>query len=112
MKPAIKASWIRALRSGRYKQGHGALAVQDGKSWCCLGVLCNLPSVPGEWTNDVDGDGDGYYKFGGKPFAGKISGKLLKWLGIKPKEQDHLIEMNDTHENDFDEIADWIKENL
>lgn len=32
--------WIRALRSGKFKQGQGALC-KDGKH-CCLGVLCEI----------------------------------------------------------------------
>ena len=40
MNKAIKKQWIKALRSGEYKQNQGAL--RDGDSFCCLGVLCNL----------------------------------------------------------------------
>ena len=45
MKPAIKAQWVAALRSGKYQQTKGRLAVvEDGKpvAFCCLGVLCDL----------------------------------------------------------------------
>ena len=35
MKPAIKKAWIKALRSGEYKQG-----------WCCLGVLDDTEVPP------------------------------------------------------------------
>ena len=32
--------WVKALRSGKYKQTHNVL--QDNKGFCCLGVLCDL----------------------------------------------------------------------
>ena len=32
--------WVEALRSGKYKQGHGALLSIGGH--CCLGVLCDV----------------------------------------------------------------------
>lgn len=52
MKPEIKAKWVAALRSGEYKQGHGALRYED--SFCCLGVLCDLAAREGvgAWRED------------------------------------------------------------
>lgn len=44
----LKADWLRALRSGKYKQGEGALERQfpDGRVLnCCLGVLCRIGNV-------------------------------------------------------------------
>jgi hypothetical protein len=38
MDPALKARWIAALRSGKYKQGIGYLEYSN--KFCCLGVLC------------------------------------------------------------------------
>lgn len=40
MNPKVKKLWIKALRSGEYKQTEGKL--RKGSSFCCLGVLCNL----------------------------------------------------------------------
>lgn len=37
--PAIKARWLEALRSGRYRQGSRGLNWDD-REFCCLGVLC------------------------------------------------------------------------
>lgn len=44
MKPEIKEKWLAALKSGKYKQGKHALCRtnDDEKSFCCLGVLCDL----------------------------------------------------------------------
>lgn len=45
LNPKVKALWLKALRSGKYKQGHNALCTVTtrGKNrFCCLGVLCDL----------------------------------------------------------------------
>lgn len=40
MKKEIMQDWVKALRSGEYKQGRESLRSQD--RYCCLGVLCDL----------------------------------------------------------------------
>ena len=40
MPAAIKRAWVKALRSGEYEQGCGAL--YEGGKYCCLGVLYRL----------------------------------------------------------------------
>jgi hypothetical protein len=45
MKQNIMKKWVNALRSGKYKQGQGALKQYNDKGQaqhCCLGVLCEL----------------------------------------------------------------------
>lgn len=42
MNSEIKAAWIAALRSGKYKQGRLKLHHSKDNSYCCLGVLCDL----------------------------------------------------------------------
>jgi hypothetical protein len=40
--PEVKAKWVAALRSGKYRQGDQHV-LNDGKGgFCCLGVLCDL----------------------------------------------------------------------
>jgi hypothetical protein len=35
--------WLEALESGEYKQGKGALRIENGQTkYCCLGVLCDV----------------------------------------------------------------------
>lgn len=38
-------SWITALRSGAYMQGHQKLHNTTNNTFCCLGVACDLHSV-------------------------------------------------------------------
>src|SRR4051812_34484552 len=44
--------WVKALRSGEYKQTKGALHTADG-AFCCLGVACDLAlkagALKGTW---------------------------------------------------------------
>jgi len=50
MNKRVKRIWIKALRSGRYKQTRNALRYNGG--FCCLGVLCDLyrkDTGDGEW---------------------------------------------------------------
>lgn len=50
MDPAVKAQWVAALRSGKFKQADGQLRA-DKSSFCCLGVLCHLMNPRG-WRED------------------------------------------------------------
>lgn len=43
MREDIKERWVKALRSGDYKQGVARLN-SNGEYFCCLGVLCDLYS--------------------------------------------------------------------
>lgn len=38
----LKTKWVKALRSGKYKQATGALYNPDQGGHCCFGVLGNL----------------------------------------------------------------------
>lgn len=42
MNKEIKERWVKALRSGEYKQGYNQLYNSIENSYCCLGVLCSL----------------------------------------------------------------------
>jgi hypothetical protein len=46
MDPTVKLRWVRALRSGEYRQGSESFLRVVGKngdrSYCCFGVLCEL----------------------------------------------------------------------
>lgn len=55
MNPEVKAKWVAALRSGYYEQTKSVLTVGDGKTFCCLGVLCDISGV-GQWENVSERD--------------------------------------------------------
>ena len=58
MDKKIKKKWLKALRSGKYKQGRDALRI--GNKFCCLGVLCDLVDS-GPWVEAGDDFDDYYY---------------------------------------------------
>lgn len=112
MKPAVKKRWIKALRSGEYEQGHGRLHTADGK-FCCLGVLADIEAM-GDWVLEDRFNYVLQLDSGERGFA-TLPGRLAKRLGINGVQED-LFFRNDGcarhHPHTFDEIADWIEENL
>lgn len=49
---SLRNKWIKALKSGRYKQGTSALCHIDkdengkvSRTYCCLGVLCQITRI-------------------------------------------------------------------
>lgn len=99
---ANRKKWVTALRSGKYKQGSRMLYKDTDNSFCCLGVAaCEL----GIKLKDVCG---GYLIGHLNP---KIANVAVR-LGLNLREHDRLINMNDIDQKDFNQIADWIEENL
>mgnify|MGYP007046850129 CR=1 FL=1 len=91
MKKDIAKKWVKALRSGKFKQGQGTLKQYDSEGnikHCCLGVLCELynetmkknkkKTLPEKFDNDRDFF-YGYSRFGGKK---RICQKRLK-IGLE-----------------------------
>ncbi|MCU1305127.1 MAG: hypothetical protein JWQ87_5411 [Candidatus Sulfotelmatobacter sp.] len=63
----VAKAWVRALRSGKYKQGVGALK-REGH-YCCLGVLCELAvkeKVISRFTGSL----------------GTLSETVMRWVGL------------------------------
>lgn len=115
----LKAKWVEALRSGRYKQGTRFL--RKGDAFCCLGVLCDVSGLgewkkPGPWDEYVV-EGDALHS------VNYLAESLARTIGIDSGSQKFLAKMNDgLDEHSLDEhiglpvsfsvIADWIEENL
>lgn len=87
MKTAIKNKWVKALRSGNYKQTTGALMKKrtDGKmGFCCLGVLCDIYIK--EKNKKWDSDGSGGYELYNE--GGTLPEKVMKWAGLEDANPD------------------------
>lgn len=115
MTAEMKAKWLEALRSGKYKQGRNLL--RNGDKYCCLGVLCDIDGA--EWKLLRPGLETTYTASGRDAFEGNSCGKetallsterMLK-IGIRGEITNECIKMNDDG-NSFAEIADWLEENL
>jgi hypothetical protein len=104
MDAKLKAKWIRALLSGKYKQAEGAL--REGRGYCCLGVLAVIQKC--RWRNDEPFLGDKTMSTMDSPY-GKLRPKFAG--GLSAKTQDTLIDMNDTGAT-FSEIAAYVKKRV
>lgn len=136
--PKLYIEWVKALRSGRFKQTQRTLSKIDGleRSYCCLGLLCEL-SEEGEWIRDQR-DGRSSYVFPGKrnehvrydaiiwqfedqapnrrtPRIGEVV-DLIKAKIVEAGEPDKcglsaLTNMNDGGSS-FEEIADFLEREI
>ena len=105
MNPTIKARWVKALRSGRYKQAQGVLETPDGRN-CCLGVLCRILRIKRIKTPNAV-----FFTCNGDTFEGYPS---MRAMAAKGDLDSHhfltsLADAND-HGSSFEEIADRIEE--
>jgi hypothetical protein len=116
MNKEIKDKWLKALRSGEYKQGQNYLKQNcEVYRYCCMGVLVDI-GLEGEWREILS---SGRYKFypageneDGRTFHEFINGQeYLDKLSITMEQQKALANMNDDG-IPFWQIADWIEENL
>lgn len=124
----LKVKWIKALRSGEFKQAQGELHDARNNSYCCLGVLCKV--VGAEWTSfekERLGE-DGFYlatldhvpvkdgKLLGDTDGEELEPAACEKFGIP--DQAIFIRMNDGNSilgiepHSFAEIADYIDKNL
>jgi hypothetical protein len=117
MDPTIKAKWIDALRSGKYRQGKGALHKTDN-SFCCLGVLCDLALQEGIVTRQTSNVGKYIYTPADPQDSTPGSSSYLpvvvqEWAGMDNSQGYHydrglrrsLAALNDDHGLSFQQIA-------
>lgn len=91
MDKKLKAKWVKALLSGKYKQGRGMLCRIEDNSYCCLGVLGEVGDIP-------------YIRISG--FLDDVSD-----LGLTSDVQGGLADLNDC-EVPFEVIAGFIDATL
>lgn len=105
MDAKLKADWVKALRSGDFKQGQRAL--RRGETFCCLGVLCDVMGA--EWGGGDDVDLNP--RINGELQAYYLAPVALETTGMTFAQQERLYDMNDEGKP-FSEIADYIEANL
>jgi len=102
MNKQLKSKWVKALRSGKYRQGFGTLKkrhdINHRTVYCCLGVLRELMPAPYQKLESKNG--------------GTLSKGQLTVADISYKVQNRLVNMNDGFHNSFTEIADYIEQKL
>ena len=94
-----RKKWVKALRSGEYKQTSGVL--RDGDEFCCLGVACDISELSG-W------DEGNVYLFE----QGVLPNAVRELYGLERSDGefvgDCLTVLNDNGAS-FQEIADIIE---
>ena len=94
MKQNIMKKWVKALRSGKYKQGRNSLKQFNSRGaaqHCCLGVLCELyndsmrkskkKTLPEKVYDNDYYFSHGYSRFGGK--KDDLPKEVKDWAGLK-----------------------------
>ncbi len=111
MNPEVKAKWLDALRSKRYKQGYMRLkTVQEHEvvEYCCLGVLCDLHAK----EHNLHWDENLSYLHETQILPPAV----ITWAGLNSYNprvgKEGLVYHNDVLYDKFDKIADLIEEHL
>jgi hypothetical protein len=116
----FKNKWVEALRSGNYPQARGALFVENNETtgYCCLGVACKIVGIEDDKLTsygDISDFSDDYGDEDGDKLAEIPIYLIDDSYGLIPL----LIDMNDgkrieknPSSKSFEEIADWIEQNL
>lgn len=92
--------WVKALRSGKYKQTLYALNNYSG--YCCLGVACKVLQTKHRLNNDG-------YLAGALPYHQNFYQLSNLAFDLDIKADLFLTEMNDSQDYSFDEIADCLE---
>lgn len=120
MKKEILDKWVAALESGKYRQTTRQLVncINGERSYCCLGVLCEVIKEMDGPVKDTIFSGAALQNYAGFQFVtsegstgmfSSLNDEALKWTGLNQIVQSTLISMNDSGAS-FPEIAKWLKE--
>lgn len=137
MNKKVKKKWVKALRSGKYKQTRETL--KDKHGYCCLGVLCDLAVQAGIATWEVK-DNNKIFQIKTMEYssiavegvkipyltASFVPKAVIEWAGLEEDninfqntdsadiiiKNNSLSSMNDDFEYSFKKIAKKIDKNL
>lgn len=98
MTKTLKNKWIKALESGKYKKGRGALKLYN--KYCCLGVLADICGLRIDNTIKLEEKED------------LLCPAVLNKIGLTNNEQRTLVVLNDNTPTFSMKVVPWIKKNL
>jgi hypothetical protein len=109
----VLTAWVEALESDQYEQG--TYVLHEGDEYCCLGVLCELGRIHGIVQRvEMKENRNGFpalYRYDGEEIFLPVS--VAQWVGLlNSDELWTLVNMNDSGEYTFPEIAQYIRKNL
>ena len=107
LQPEVKQKWVKALRSGKYKQTQENLYKND--KFCCLGVLAMECGRKNLELDDITDEPELHSAF--------VNNKIMDTMNSlipssNEKVQNYLIGLNDENRHSFKKIANWIDKNL
>jgi hypothetical protein len=133
MDKTIAMKWVKALRSGKYKQGEAYLCqiTNKGKKHCCLGVLTEMyqaeqkakkkKALPTKVSKAYVDDSTAVVKYGsGECAAEELPLAVRRWAGMEGRLGEFDVESGGyfgslSHMNDggcsFKKIANFIEKN-
>lgn len=106
MEKSVKQKWIAALRSGNFKQGRSFLR-DEQDNCCCLGVLLDICGAKWSFVDKP--------LYDVKAYKSDLSDHRMPSLefdaSVGLRNAGDLAVLNDSGKS-FEQIADWIEENL
>jgi hypothetical protein len=110
---AFAEKWLTALRSGKYKQTTSVLYDLEDDGYCCLGVACRM-EYPLHYLKNENGGfasviekADTELKFELHKIPKELKGNVSN-NNLIPE----LTSLNDEDLASFEEIADWVENNV
>lgn len=114
--------WVKALRSGSYRQTTGRLALRKKErfNYCCLGVLGQIAANEGLIKSKILETGTNDFKQKSYDGIGNVLPDSVKnWAGMKDNHGGitingipvTLIKLNDSGHYSFKQIADVVEKN-
>jgi hypothetical protein len=99
-------NWVKALRSGEYTQGSNFMFNNFTNTYCCLGVACEVAG------HDLKLKTRDELKVSYISSLHYDDSSVPTELSFDPEFQGELVNMNDSGDYSFSDIADWIEENV
>ena len=113
LKKDILKGWIKAIRSGKYKQNFGSLSKLD--KFCPLGILCDI-SDKGSWIHENKKNHftkTDYIKTSYLNKTKTLPKEVASWAGISEEELSKLtcflFVYNDEMRVSLDDLADMLE---
>jgi hypothetical protein len=109
--------WLTALRSGKYKQTSGSLYNIQDQGYCCIGVAARI-KYPLHYLKNKINKSAGNLQGNKKSICSDTKYKLskipqeLKGSVNANNFVSQLVNLNDDKGYSFEEIAEWIEENV
>ena len=109
MDKKVKARWLEALRSGKYRKARNRLRNKNG-GMCCLGVLCDIKPRRGvEWEKVS-------FLFWEATYHGTYNNRMLpsalaESLRISGRQISALAHLND-YTRGWSKVIEYIEKNL